>query len=76
MSMFLRILFSIITIALGLYGLISSNFDYQPLMILSLGLTTLLIALEKFQEKRKLQGWFSLGLFLFLLFVFTQSFIV
>ncbi|MFC7677354.1 DUF3953 domain-containing protein [Paenibacillus sp. GCM10028914] len=45
-------------------------------MILSLGLTTLLIALEKFQKKRKLQGWFSLGLFLFLLFVFTQSFIV
>ncbi|MFC9709021.1 DUF3953 domain-containing protein [Paenibacillus sp. NPDC056933] len=67
--MFLRILFSIITVAIAGYGIISNNFDFQPFMILALGLSILVMGLQEFKQNKKRQGWLMMIVFTFSLFV-------
>ena len=72
----LRILFSIITIALALYGLITENLDYGAYMILFLGLTFLVMGVQEFQQAKKWSGWLCIAVFAFSLYVSIQSFIL
>lgn len=74
--MILRILFSIITLALAGYGLITRNFEFQAYLILFLGLTMLVTGIQEFQQNRKLTGWLLIVVFAFSLFVSIQSFIL
>ncbi|WP_431028773.1 DUF3953 domain-containing protein [Lysinibacillus sp. LZ02] len=71
----LRIIFSIVTLALAAYGLITKNFEFQAYMILFLGLTMFVISIQEFQKRQKLTGGLLLIVFLFLLFVAIKSFI-
>lgn len=72
----LRILFSIITVALALYGLITGNFDYGAYMILFLGLTFLVMGLQEIQQTKNWSGWLCIAVFAFSLYVSIQSFIL
>lgn len=74
--MILRILFSIITLALAGYGLITRNFEFQAYLILFLGLTMLVTGIQEFQQNNKLTGWLLIVVFAFSLFVAIQSFIL
>lgn len=76
MFMILRVLLSIVTIAVALYGLITDNFEYQPVMMLSMGLTIFVMGLQEFKQNKKQQGWLFMIIFAFSLFVFIQSFIL
>ncbi|WP_042221663.1 DUF3953 domain-containing protein [Oceanobacillus manasiensis] len=71
----LRNILSVITILLAAYGLITGNFEFQPFMILSLGLLMLVIGLIEFRKGRKNYGWISIFTFFFLLFVSIQTFL-
>lgn len=74
--MILRILFSIITLALAGYGLITRNFEFQAYLILFLGLSMLVTGIQEFQQNKKLTGWLLIVVFAFSLFVAIQSFIL
>ncbi|MBM6384899.1 MULTISPECIES: DUF3953 domain-containing protein [Paenibacillus] len=69
MLVFLRILFLIVAVAIAGYGLISNNFDFQPFMILALGLSILVMGLQEFKKSKKRQGWLMMIVFGFALFV-------
>lgn len=72
----LHILFSIVALVLAGYGLITKDFQFQAYMILFLGLTMLLGGLREFKRDKKLWGWMLLGVFVFLMFVAIQSFML
>lgn len=74
--MILRILFSIITLALASYGLITKNFEFGQYMILFLSLTMLVMGIQEIQQNKKVTGWLLLFVFAFSLFVTIQSFIL
>lgn len=74
--MILQILFSIITLALAGYGLITKNFEFGTYMILFLGLTMLVMGIQEIQQNKKLTGWLLIVVFVFSLFVSIQSFIL
>ncbi|MBT2289278.1 DUF3953 domain-containing protein [Paenibacillus albidus] len=76
MLMLLRILFSIISVAVAGYGIISNNFDYQPFMILALGLTMLVMGLQEFKQNKKRQGWLLMIIFALSIFVSIQGFML
>ncbi|WP_338024125.1 DUF3953 domain-containing protein [Bacillus mesophilum] len=58
------------------YGLITEDYRLQPYMLLFLGLTTLVMSLREFQEGKKGFFWFSIVVFLFILYVVIQSFLL
>lgn len=70
----LRILFSVITLALAGYGLITKNFEFGSYMILFLGLSMLVLGIQEIQQNKKLTGWFSIITFAFSLYVSITSF--
>ena len=72
----LQILFSIITVALASYGLVTQDFQLGAYMILFLGLAMLVSGLQEFQKDKKVSGWMLIGVFAFLMFVAIQSFMV
>ncbi|MFE6169021.1 DUF3953 domain-containing protein [Viridibacillus arvi] len=74
--MILRILFSIIALALAGYGLITKNFEFQAYMILFLGLTMLVMGIQDFKQGKKFTGWLFIIVFAFSLVVVIQSFIL
>lgn len=69
MLVFLRIIFLIVAVAIAGYGLISNNFEFQPFMILALGLSILVMGLQEFKKNKKRQGWLMIIVFGFSLFV-------
>jgi hypothetical protein len=73
---FLRILFSIIAVAIAGYGIMSNNFDFQPFMILALGLSMLVMGLQEFKQNKKRQGWLMMIIFAFSLFVSIRGFMM
>ncbi|WP_339171261.1 DUF3953 domain-containing protein [Solibacillus sp. FSL R5-0691] len=76
MLKFLQILFSIITIALASYGLITQDFQLGAYVILFLGLSMLLAGLQEFKRDKKLSGWMLIGVFAFSMYVAIQSFVL
>ena len=72
----LQMLFSIITIALASYGLVTQDFRLGAYMILFLGLVMLVSGLQEFKNNKKITGWMLIGVFAFSLFVAIQSFML
>ncbi len=59
----LRIVFSIITLVLAGYGLVTNNTEYQAYLELSLGLLMLIMGIDEIKQGRKGWGYFFLLLF-------------
>lgn len=72
----LHIIFSIIVVSIAAYGLITHDYQMNFLMIFFLGLIMLLLGIGEFQQKRKVYGWFLIGVFLFSVYVSIQSFVL
>ncbi|MEB2301528.1 DUF3953 domain-containing protein [Lysinibacillus xylanilyticus] len=72
----LQIGFSIITVSLSAYGLITKDYQLNYLMVLFLGLFMLTLGIKEFQSERKFYGWLLVGVFLFSVFVSIQSFVL
>nr|WP_026907259.1 YczI family protein [Paucisalibacillus globulus] len=70
----LRIVFSIVTMGLAVYGLTTQNFEYGHVMILFLGLMMLVLGIEEFQKGKKRSGWLSIIVSLFAIIVSIQGF--
>lgn len=54
----------------------SNNFDFQPFMILALGLSMLVMGLQEFKQNKKRQGWLMMIIFAFSLFVSIRGFMM
>lgn len=76
MLQLLRILFSIITIAFGIYGLVTQDFKFQGAMMLFMGLTMLIMGIQAFKKNKKATGWLCIAVFIFSLYVSIDSIIV
>ena len=72
----LQMMFSIITVALAGYGLVTQDFQFQAYMILFLGLTMLVLGLKEFKRNKKITGWMLIGVFAFSMVVIIQSFML
>ena len=72
----LRYVLSISTFALAVYGVITSNFEFNYIMIFLLGLTMLVMGIEEFQKERKTIGILLVGVFIFSLFVSIKGFLL
>lgn len=73
--MFLRIVFSVITIVLVAYGFITKNFEYQAYMTLFLGLALLVMGIQEIQQNRKKSGVVLIIVFALSLYVAIEGFI-
>ncbi|WP_081143999.1 DUF3953 domain-containing protein [Bacillus cereus] len=49
----LQILFSIFSVVLGVYGLVTDSVEIMPYMFFCLGITFLIIGISEFKENRK-----------------------
>ena len=74
MLKFLQIILSITVISLAGYGLITEDFKFQSYMILSMALMILVSGLREFQKGQKSNGWLSIVVCIFILFVSIKSF--
>ncbi len=75
MLLFLRMLFSIIVMALATYGLFTKDFQFHAYMTLFLGLTFLIMGIQEIQQERKVMGWILLLIFGFSVFTSIQGFL-
>ena len=64
-----RVILAAIVIIMAGYGLLTENQWLQPYMLFFLGLMMLVLGLEEFQKGRKVYGYLSMFVFLFLLIV-------
>jgi Protein of unknown function (DUF3953) len=64
-----RVILAAIVIIMAGYGLLTENQWLQPYMLFFLGLMMLVLGLEEFQKGRKVYGYLSIFVFLFLLIV-------
>jgi len=71
---FLQIILSITAISLAGYGLITEDFKFQPYMMLFLGLMMLVMGLREFSKGQKVQGWLSIVVSIFILFVLIKTY--
>lgn len=76
MLRFLQIILSIIVMSLAGYGMITENFEFQPYMMLFLGLTMLVMGLREFRKGQKGFGSLSIVVCIFILFVSIKSFLL
>lgn len=72
----LHILFAIIGLVIAAYSLIYQNFEFQNYLIFFLALTMVIMGLKEFKEERKIAGWTYMGVFLFMLFLSVQGFLL
>ncbi len=71
----IRVIFSIITIALSGYSLATQNFEFMPFMMFSLGVTMLVTGLTELKRKPKsFWGYMNIAASLFVFFVSIQGF--
>lgn len=64
-------------IVIAVYGFsTNNNSEILPAMLLVVSLLTLVRSVESFQKNDKLKGWLNLALFLFVLFVSIQGFLL
>ena len=77
MQKILRIVLSLTTIILAIYGLITSNFEFMPYMMLSLGALMLFIGIVEIRRQRKAYwGYISIVVSLFVVYVAIQGFLL
>ncbi|WP_164215796.1 DUF3953 domain-containing protein [Virgibacillus sp. YIM 98842] len=71
-----RTVLAMIVIVLSLFSLLTNNMNVFPFTLLAVSLLMLVIGIMAFQEKKTWLGVASLLVFLFLLFVVIQGFII
>lgn len=71
-----QFLFSIITIALAGYGLLTNDSQFNVYTSLFAGLTLLVLGLQEFKSDKKFSGWFLISLFAFLMLIVSKSFML
>ena len=77
MQKILRIVLSLTTITLAIYVLITSNFEFMPYMMLSLGALMLFIGIVEIRRQRKAYwGYISIVVSLFVVYVAIQGFLL
>ncbi|WP_370297095.1 DUF3953 domain-containing protein [Rossellomorea marisflavi] len=64
----LRFLFAIITMAFALYGMLSDDFSYAPLMFLFLGGAMLVMGIEEYKNNKKVSASCLVGVCLLLFY--------
>ena len=69
----LKVILSVIVIALAGYGLITKNFEFMSYMILFLGVFILVTGVSELQEKKKTSAilFFLISAFLFFVAIYT-----
>ncbi|MFP7487275.1 DUF3953 domain-containing protein [Priestia filamentosa] len=72
----IRYILSIVTILFAAYGLVTTNFKFNDIMLFLLGLTMLINGLVEFQGRRKANGWLFVFVSLFVLFVSVEGFLL
>lgn len=70
----LHYIFAAISLSFAVYGLVTNDHQFQPMMLLFMGLMLFIMGLESFKEGRKVVGWFLIAVFLFSLIVSVQGF--
>ncbi|MGM0875244.1 MAG: DUF3953 domain-containing protein [Bacillota bacterium] len=71
-----RTILAVIVIFISGFGLFTQNFKFQPYMMFFLSLMMMVMGLEEFQKERKGTGWIFITVFLFILFVSIQGFLL
>lgn len=71
-----RTVLAMIVIVLSLFSLLTNNMNVFPFTLLAVSLLMLVIGIMAFQEKKTWLGVASVLVFLFLLFVVIQGFII
>ncbi|WP_068677554.1 DUF3953 domain-containing protein [Oceanobacillus sp. Castelsardo] len=73
----LRIVLSVVTVVLALYGLITRNFDLSPYMMLSLSTLLLIIGIDEIKKHGKASwGYINIIVSLFGYYVSIQGFLI
>lgn len=71
-----RFVLSFVTILLAAFALITNNFELNHIMFLLLGLLMLVMGIDEYRAGRKVIGLISFAVFIFLLFVSLQFFLL
>lgn len=73
----LNYILAALIIIIAVYGFATNNiYQIIHVMMLFLSLLTLVRGIESFQKNDKLNGWLNIALFLFVLFVSIQGFLL
>ena len=73
----LNSILAVLIIIFAVYGFVTNNTNETiHVMMLFLSLSALLKGIESFQKNDKLNGWFNIASFLFVLFVSIQGFLL
>lgn len=71
----LQILFAALTLGLAIFGLLTENFEYQYLMLLSMGLMILIMGIRELKKEKKIFAYFMILAAAFILYVGIESFL-
>ncbi|WJV17946.1 DUF3953 domain-containing protein [Rossellomorea marisflavi] len=69
----LRLLFAIITASFGLYGMLSDEFLYAPLMLLFMGGTMPVMGIEEYKNNKKVSASCLVGACLFVFYTSVET---
>lgn len=72
----LQILFSVLTLGLAIFGILTENFEYQNFMLLSMGLTILVMGIRELRKEKKAFAYFIILAAAFMLYVSIESFLL
>jgi len=69
----LRFLFAIITISFALYGMLSDDFRFAPLMLLFMGGAMLVMGIEEYKKNKKVLASCLVGACLFVFYTSVET---
>lgn len=72
----LQVLFSALTMGLAIFGLLTENFEYQNLMLLSTGLMILVTGIRELRKEKKAFAYFLMLAAAFMLYVSIEGFLL
>jgi len=72
----LQVLFSALTMGLAIFGLLTENFEYQNLMLLSMGLMILVMGIRELRKEKKAFAYFIMLAAAFILYVSIEGFLL
>lgn len=70
----LQVLFSALTMGLAIFGLLTENFEYQSLMLFSMGLMILVMGIRELRKEKKAFAYFIMSAAAFILYVSIEGF--
>lgn len=72
----LQILFSALTMGLAIFGLFTENFEYQNLLLLSMGLMVLVMGIRELRKEKKAFAYIIMLAAAFILYVSIEGFLL